>query len=96
MRQNSFQFCTDWRDAGRKLQQAQKLEAIGKLTLVTRKVELNKSELHIDPEEGVGTYVMIAVTGTGMPAHVRKEVFEPFFTTKEPGKGTGLGLSSVP
>jgi signal transduction histidine kinase/CheY-like chemotaxis protein len=69
----------------------------GKLTLVTRKVELNKSELQINPEEGVGTYVMIAVTdtGTGMPAHVRDKVFEPFFTTKEPGKGTGLGLSMV-
>jgi PAS domain S-box-containing protein len=69
----------------------------GKLTLVTRKVELNKSELQINPEEGVGTYVMIAVTdtGTGMPAHVREKVFEPFFTTKEPGKGTGLGLSMV-
>lgn len=69
----------------------------GKLMLVTRKVELNKSELQINPEEGVGTYVMIAVTdtGTGMPAHVREKVFEPFFTTKEPGKGTGLGLSMV-
>jgi signal transduction histidine kinase len=69
----------------------------GKLMLVTRKVELNKSELQINPEEGVGTYVMIAVTdtGSGMPAHVREKVFEPFFTTKEPGKGTGLGLSMV-
>src|SRR5262249_15663851 len=69
----------------------------GKLTLVTRKVELNKNELQINPEEGVGTYAMIAVTdtGTGMPAHVREKVFEPFFTTKELGKGTGLGLSMV-
>jgi PAS domain S-box-containing protein len=69
----------------------------GKLTLETRKVELNKSELEINPEEGSGSFVMIAVsdTGTGMPAHVREKVFEPFFTTKEVGKGSGLGLSMV-
>ncbi|MGO8241948.1 ATP-binding protein, partial [Rhizobium ruizarguesonis] len=57
----------------------------GKLKLETRKVELNKGELKINPEEGTGSFVMIAVsdTGTGMPAQVREKVFEPFFTTKE-------------
>src|SRR5262245_46097728 len=69
----------------------------GTLTLETRVVVLNKGELEINPEEGVGTFTMIAVsdTGTGMPAHVKEKVFEPFFTTKELGKGTGLGLSMV-
>jgi PAS domain S-box-containing protein len=69
----------------------------GTLTLETRKVVLNKGELEINPEEGVGPFTMIAVsdTGTGMPAHVRQKAFEPFFTTKELGKGTGLGLSMV-
>jgi two-component system cell cycle sensor histidine kinase/response regulator CckA len=39
--------------------------------------------------------LMIADTGTGIPANVLGKVFEPFFTTKEVGKGTGLGLSTV-
>ena len=69
----------------------------GRLTLETRMVELDRRALGINPEEGSGPYLMIAVTdtGTGMPEHVREKVFEPFFTTKEVGKGSGLGLSMV-
>jgi two-component system cell cycle sensor histidine kinase/response regulator CckA len=37
--------------------------------------------------------LIVADTGTGMPADVKARVFEPFFTTRE--MGTGLGLSSV-
>lgn len=44
-----------------------------------------------------GTYVMLAVsdTGMGMDAETVAHIFEPFYTTKESGRGTGLGLSTV-
>jgi len=44
-----------------------------------------------------GTYVVLAVTDSGMgiePAIIDK-IFEPFFTTKPKEMGTGLGLSTV-
>ncbi len=43
-----------------------------------------------NPGEVVAT---VADSGTGVPAHLRKDVFDPFFTTKE--MGTGLGLAVV-
>ncbi|WP_442856864.1 sensor histidine kinase [Desulfuromonas sp. DDH964] len=37
--------------------------------------------------------VIVADTGCGIPAQLRKRILDPFFTTKRPGEGTGLGLS---
>lgn len=49
-----------------------------------------RKETLIGEEDGVR--VVIADSGTGIPAKDMPVLFDPFFTTKEPGKGTGLGL----
>jgi PAS domain S-box-containing protein len=71
------------------------MEHGGVLSIGTRSVDLEGSEIPALATLPPGHYVEIAVsdTGCGMDEATRIRIFEPFFTTKEAGMGTGLGLS---
>ncbi len=68
----------------------------GKFIVETSSVELDEEYARLHPNVPVGTYVLLAVsdTGVGMDSVTLEHCFEPFYTTKAPGHGTGLGLST--
>jgi signal transduction histidine kinase len=69
----------------------------GRLTIRTRRVELDEAYARTHPDARPGRHALVSVsdTGVGMDRATQARIWEPFFTTKGAGKGTGLGLAMV-
>jgi PAS domain S-box-containing protein len=69
----------------------------GNLAIETANLELHASFSRSHLNMPTGSYVVLAVTdtGVGMDDSTQEHLFEPFYTTKPVGLGTGLGLSTV-
>jgi len=69
----------------------------GRLTIEIRDAELGADDAREHLGVRPGSYVLLAVTDTGLgidEANVPR-IFEPFFTTKEKDRGAGLDLATV-
>jgi len=80
--------CVNARDA---------ITGVGKITIETGIVVIDKAYCADKPGFVTGEFVMLAVSdnGCGMDKEILDNIFEPFFTTKPVDKGTGLGMSTV-
>ncbi|MFO8184157.1 MAG: PAS domain S-box protein [Candidatus Aegiribacteria sp.] len=80
--------CVNARDA---------IHGVGKVTIETANVTMDKDRAADHQDASPGNYVMLSVgdTGRGMKRELMQNVFEPFYTTKDTGSGTGLGLATV-
>jgi two-component system cell cycle sensor histidine kinase/response regulator CckA len=70
----------------------------GKLTIMTRNINIRQPFVGYDDEITPGEYVVLEVadTGSGMSPEELERVFEPFYSKKVLGKsGTGLGMTVV-
>jgi len=68
-----------------------------RITLATRRIQLDVAHAADHPGLEPGPYVAMTVEddGHGMSEEVAAHAFDPFFTTKSFAHGTGLGLATV-
>ncbi len=75
----------------------QSLRGQGRITVLTRNIELAEATQDRNVRLAAGAYVCVEVkdNGCGIAPEVLPRVFEPFFTTKRGGNHRGLGLAWV-